>query len=95
MTLQKICWEEPEKQKTRSCRAQELSRSCAQWKGRNEENGLNQSILLTAGSKNHKGARGLVFSAGATDQFRDGLYRVEVRRRKVFTRMRSSRETGR
>lgn len=33
MTFQKICWEEPEKQKTRSCRAQELSRSCAQWKG--------------------------------------------------------------
>src|SRR5713226_7989259 len=30
--FQKICWEEPEKQKTRSCRAQELSRSCAQWR---------------------------------------------------------------
>ena len=29
----KICWEEPKKQKTRSCRAQELSRSRAQWKG--------------------------------------------------------------
>jgi hypothetical protein len=33
MPFQKIYWEEPEKQKTRSCRAQELSRSCAQWKG--------------------------------------------------------------
>src|SRR6266851_3652232 len=32
--FQKICWEEPEKQKTRSCRAQELSRSCAQWRGK-------------------------------------------------------------
>src|SRR5277367_1185195 len=32
--FQKICWEVPEKQKTRSCRAQELSRSCAQWRGR-------------------------------------------------------------
>src|SRR6266446_4450728 len=32
--FQKICWEEPEKQKTRSCRAQELSRSSAQWRGR-------------------------------------------------------------
>src|SRR5579864_1704489 len=31
--FQKICWEEPEKQRTRSCRAQELSRSCAQWRG--------------------------------------------------------------
>jgi hypothetical protein len=31
--FQRICWEEPEKQKTRSCRAQELSRSRAQWKG--------------------------------------------------------------
>ena len=31
--FQKICWEEPEKQKTRSCRAQELSRSSAQWRG--------------------------------------------------------------
>ena len=31
--FQEICWEEPEKQKTRSCRAQELSRSCAQWRG--------------------------------------------------------------
>jgi hypothetical protein len=33
MVFQKICWEEPKKQKTRSCRAQELSRSCAQWRG--------------------------------------------------------------
>ena len=33
MVFQKICWEEPEKQKTRSCRAQELSRSRAQWRG--------------------------------------------------------------
>ena len=32
--FQEICWEEPEKQKTRSCRAQELSRSCAQCRGR-------------------------------------------------------------
>src|SRR5258706_10296463 len=32
--FQKICWEEPEKQKTRSCRAQELSRSRAQWRGK-------------------------------------------------------------
>jgi hypothetical protein len=32
MVFQKISWEEPEKQKTRSCRAQELSRSRAQWK---------------------------------------------------------------
>src|SRR5271154_4305385 len=31
--FQKNCWEEPEKQRTRSCRAQELSRSCAQWRG--------------------------------------------------------------
>src|SRR5260370_31371626 len=31
--FQKICWGEPQKQKTRSCRAQELSRSCAQWRG--------------------------------------------------------------
>ena len=31
--FQKICWEEPEKQKTRSCRAQKLSRSSAQWRG--------------------------------------------------------------
>jgi hypothetical protein len=31
--FRKICWEEPEKQKTRSCRAQELSRSSAQWRG--------------------------------------------------------------
>jgi hypothetical protein len=31
--FQKICWEEPEKQKLRSCRAQELSRSSAQWRG--------------------------------------------------------------
>src|ERR1700674_259808 len=31
--FQKICWEEPGKQKTRSCRAQELSRSSAQWRG--------------------------------------------------------------
>jgi len=30
--FQKIYWEEPEKQKTRSCRAQELSRSSAQWR---------------------------------------------------------------
>jgi len=28
--FQEICWEEPEKQKTRSCRAQQLSRSRAQ-----------------------------------------------------------------
>jgi hypothetical protein len=33
--FQKICWEEPEKQKTRRRRAQELSRSGAQWKGQN------------------------------------------------------------
>src|ERR1700687_2084675 len=32
--FQKICWEAPEKKKPRSCRAQELSRSCAQWRGR-------------------------------------------------------------
>jgi hypothetical protein len=31
--FQKICCEEPEKPRTRSCRAQELSRSCAQWRG--------------------------------------------------------------
>jgi hypothetical protein len=31
--FEEICWEEPEKQKTRSCRAQELSRSSAQWRG--------------------------------------------------------------
>src|SRR5260370_26529726 len=31
--FQRICWGEPEKQKTRSCRAQELSRSCARWRG--------------------------------------------------------------
>src|SRR5260370_15818731 len=30
--FQKICWEEPEKQKPRSCWAQELSRSSAQWR---------------------------------------------------------------
>src|SRR5258708_4499286 len=35
--FQKICWEEPKKQKTRSCRAQELSRSSAQWRGREWE----------------------------------------------------------
>jgi hypothetical protein len=29
---QHACWEEPEKQKTRSCRAQELSRSSDQWR---------------------------------------------------------------
>jgi hypothetical protein len=31
--FQKICWEEPEKQKPRNCRAQELSRSSTQWRG--------------------------------------------------------------
>ena len=50
MAFQKICWEEPEKQKTRSCRAQELSRSCAQWRGRNGKNGLNKIISVSAGT---------------------------------------------
>src|SRR5258708_1051096 len=33
VVFQKICWAEPRMHKTRTCRAQELSRSCAQWRG--------------------------------------------------------------
>src|SRR5260370_30103358 len=44
--FQKICWEEPEKQKARSCRAQELSRSCAQWKGKERRQCTKTSSLV-------------------------------------------------
>ena len=47
MVFQKICWEEPQKQKTRSRRAQELSRSCAQWKGKERETDRNRSQRQT------------------------------------------------
>src|SRR5207302_5502550 len=40
LLLQKMCWEEPERQKTRSCRAQELSRSRAQENARQKKNPL-------------------------------------------------------
>src|SRR5260370_27174502 len=51
--FQKICWEEPEKQKTRSCRAQELSRSCAQWRGREWER-CTEQVQPCAQSRTHK-----------------------------------------
>src|SRR5579864_9131265 len=52
--FQKICWEEPEKQKTRSCRAQELSRSRAQWKGRGRRKWTQTSISGRKWKRSHR-----------------------------------------
>src|SRR5271169_271957 len=52
--FQKICWEEPEKQKTRSCRAQELSRSCAQWRGREWREWTEVNHIGESGNQGHK-----------------------------------------
>ena len=58
MVFQKISWEEPEKQKTRSCRAQELSRSCAQWEGGNGE--CTEPLRIgEIGKGSHKETRGI------------------------------------
>jgi len=61
--FQKICWEEPEKQKTRSCRAQELSRSSAQWRGQKRKQCAETSSIGANEERSHgkKGdwARGL------------------------------------
>ena len=54
MVFQKICWEEPEKQKTRSCRAQELSRSCAQWRGQEWREWTEQNHIGERGNWSHK-----------------------------------------
>jgi len=43
---QKICWEEPGKQKTRSCRAQELARSSAQENARQKKGELPDSAII-------------------------------------------------
>jgi hypothetical protein len=62
MSFAKIFWEETEKQKTRSCRAQEFPRSCAQWKGWNGGEGGNESNLVfgKAGKKSRMSARFLI-----------------------------------
>src|SRR5260370_42666332 len=52
--FQKICWEEPEKQKTRSCRAQELSRSRTQWNGRKRKEWIEPRLNLGDESLSHK-----------------------------------------
>src|SRR5208283_903288 len=52
--VQKICWEEPEKQKTRSCRAQELSRSCAQWRGRERKQCTETSSISANEDRSHR-----------------------------------------
>jgi len=59
MVFQKICWEEPEKQKTRSCRAQELSRSCAQWKGRKWREWTEPDHIGESRDQSHKRERDL------------------------------------
>ena len=68
MVFQKICWEEPEKQKTRSCRAQELSRSCAQWRGRERREWTEPDHIGDSGNRATKGGETLLQCA-ATDQF--------------------------
>src|SRR5208283_4352147 len=55
MLFQKISWEEPEKQKPRSCRAQELSRSCAQWRGREWREWTELNHIGESGNKSPKG----------------------------------------
>src|ERR1700676_2310514 len=52
--FQKICWEEPEKQKARSCRAQELSRSSAQWRGWKQEQYRETSSIGAIKAQSHR-----------------------------------------
>ena len=60
MVFQKICWEEPEKQKTRSCRAQELSRSSAQWRGWKRREWTETDHIGESGNQSHKGGETLL-----------------------------------
>src|SRR6202795_3770640 len=66
--FQKISWEEPEKQKTRSCRAQELSRSSAQWRRSEREQCTKRGSADDNENRNHRNEgrqpRGLRMRAG-------------------------------
>src|SRR3984957_9687062 len=64
VTFQEISWEEPEKQKTRSCRAQELSRSCAQWRGQEWREWTGLDHIGESGNKSHKGGRDVALFCG-------------------------------
>jgi hypothetical protein len=57
LLLSKSFWEEPEKQKSRSCRAQEFPRSRAQWKGRmgTKEGNESNADFWGSGSRVHTG----------------------------------------
>src|SRR5579863_4767676 len=59
--FQRICWEEPEKQNTRNCRAQKLSRSRAQWRGQERRdphhNGKSGLMSMTGNQRQKEAPR--------------------------------------
>jgi hypothetical protein len=104
MSFAKSFWEETEKQKIRSCRAQEFPRSRAQWKGRNGDERMNK-LNAVFGEREAQSTRdgGLSLAAptgglrtrnAVASQPWDGLAAAEMRKARLMSRTVGSRRGG-